>query len=188
MRSASTASTRAAATSRPSWRRSSRTTSGPSASACRRKPRRACVIEGASNCRQFITGHKFTLEQHFNADGAYVLTGVTHFGARLGRVPVGHDGRVHLREQLHLHPRRLCLSGPPRTTPKPVVQGTQTAVVVGPGGRGDLHGQVRPGEGAVPLGPRGQERRRQLLLDPRRAALGGQAAGARPSGRASARR
>ena len=36
-------------------------------------------------------------------------------------------------------------------------QGPQTAVVVGPPGRGDLHRQVRPGEGPVPLGPRGKK-------------------------------
>ena len=41
-----------------------------------------------------------------------------------------------------------------------------------PAGRGDLHRQVRPGEGPVPLGPRGQERRRQLVLDPRGARSG----------------
>ena len=57
---------------------------------------------------------------------------------------------------------------PRRTTPKPFVQGPQTAVVVGPGGRRDLHGQVRAGEGAVPLGSVRQEGREQLVLDPRR--------------------
>ena len=33
-----------------------------------------------------------------------------------------------------------------------------------PGGRGDLHRQVRPGEGAVLLGPLGEEGREQLVL------------------------
>ena len=61
---------------------------------------------------------------------------------------------------------------PKRITPKPFVQGPQTAVVVGPGGRGDLHRQVRPGEGAVPLGPLRQEGREQLVLDPRRRSRG----------------
>src|SRR6266404_2118953 len=35
-------------------------------------------IRGKSNCRQFTAGNKFTLERHFNADGQYVLTSVTH--------------------------------------------------------------------------------------------------------------
>ena len=66
---------------------------------------------------------------------------------------------------------------PPRRTPRPVVEGVQTAVVVGVAGRGDLHRQVRPREGAVPLGPRGQEGREQLVLDPRVAAVGRQGLG-----------
>ena len=36
-----------------------------------------------------------------------------------------------------------------------------------PAGRGNLARQVRPGQGPVLLGPRGQARRQQLLLDPR---------------------
>ena len=46
------------------------------------------------------------------------------------------------------------------------------------GRRGDLHRQVRPREGAVPLGPRGREEgREQLLLGPGVTAVGGQALG-----------
>ena len=30
------------------------------------------VIRGVSDCRQFASGHKFTLERHFNADGVYL--------------------------------------------------------------------------------------------------------------------
>ena len=77
---------------------------------------------------------------------------------------------------------------PKRQTPKPFVQGPQTAVVVGPGGRGDLHRQVRPGEGAVPLGPARQEGREQLVLDPRVAAVGGQELGRDLACRASGRK
>ena len=36
------------------------------------------LIEGASDCRQFTSGHTFTLERHFNSDGDYLLTSVTH--------------------------------------------------------------------------------------------------------------
>ena len=46
--------------------------------------------------------------------------------------------------------------------------------------RGDLDRQVRSGEGAVPLGPRGQERRPKLVLGARGPAVGRQAVGRRP--------
>src|SRR5205814_733650 len=36
------------------------------------------VIRGESNCRQFVTGHRFALTRHFNGDGDYVLTSITH--------------------------------------------------------------------------------------------------------------
>ena len=48
----------------------------------------------------------------------------------------------------------------PGSRPSRMVKGPQTAVVVGPGGRGDLHRQVRPGQGPVPLGPRRGRRTR----------------------------
>ena len=57
-----------------------------------------------------------------------------------------------------------------------------------PGGRGDLHRRARPGEGAVPLGPRGQARRGQLLLAPGRARPGPAPASAASTSRASGRR
>ena len=42
-----------------------------------------------------------------------------------------------------------------------------------PGGAGDPHRRVRPGARPVPLGSRGKDRRRQLVLDPREPGLGG---------------
>ena len=36
------------------------------------------VIQGAGTCRQLVSGHKFTLEKHYNADGPYLLTSVDH--------------------------------------------------------------------------------------------------------------
>ena len=48
------------------------------------------------------------------------------------------------------------------------------------GRRGDLHRQVCPGEGAVPLGPRGQARREHHLLHPRLPDVGGRRLGLHP--------
>ena len=91
------------------------------------------VIRGNSNCRHFVAGHKFTLERHFNADGQYLLTGVTHTVRYTG------DYRSNQGPAFSYHNTFTCIPvalpfRPLRTTPKPVVQGTQTAVVVGPAG------------------------------------------------------
>jgi type VI secretion system secreted protein VgrG len=104
----------------------------------------ALVIQGASNCRQFVSGHKFTLERHFNADGQYVLTGVTHSARQAG------DFRSN-GEEFHYANGFTCIPlalpyRPQRLTRKPVVQGSQTAVVVGPKGEEiftDKYGRVK---------------------------------------------
>src|SRR5262249_13014228 len=102
------------------------------------------VIHGASNCRQFVTGHKFTLERHFNADGEYVLTRLQHT-ARLGG-DYRSDGRdFHYANSFTCIPFALPFR-PARVTSKPFVQGTQTAVVVGPSGEEiftDKYGRVK---------------------------------------------
>ena len=77
---------------------------------------------------------------------------------------------------------------PKRTTPKPFVQGPQTAVVVGPAGDEiytDKYGRVKVQFHWDRLR---QEGREQLVLDPRVAAVGGQGLGRRSRRRASARR
>jgi type VI secretion system secreted protein VgrG len=50
---------------------------------------RGLVIFGSGNCRHFASGHRFRLARHFNADGPYMLTSVTH-SARAG--PDRSDG------------------------------------------------------------------------------------------------
>jgi type VI secretion system secreted protein VgrG len=92
------------------------------------------VIHGASNCRHFISGYAFTLDRHFNANGKYLLTGVRHAGRLPAEYRSGDPVESYSYEnqctcipfELPFRPRRL--------TPKPFVQGTQTAVVVGPPG------------------------------------------------------
>ncbi|HEY0006586.1 MAG TPA: type VI secretion system tip protein TssI/VgrG, partial [Pyrinomonadaceae bacterium] len=104
------------------------------------------IIKGTSNCRPLVSGHKFTLERHFNADGQYVLTNITH-AARLS----ADDYRSGEGSEFTYENTFTCIPAalpfrPPRTTPKPVVQGTQTAVVVGPAGEEiftDKYGRVK---------------------------------------------
>ncbi len=87
--------------------------------------------QGASNCHHLVSGHKFTLERHFNADGQYVLTTVQHT-AKL-------DAYRSKQETYSYNNTFTCIPfalpfRPPCVTPCPTVLGSQTAVVVGPAG------------------------------------------------------
>jgi len=91
------------------------------------------IITGAGNCRKLTSGYKFTLEKHFNADGTYVLTSVEHMARLLNAYRSGADGNFRYSNTFTAIPLALPFR-PRRITPKPFVQGTQTAVVVGPPG------------------------------------------------------
>lgn len=100
-------------------------------------------IEGTSACRQFVSGHKFALERHFNADGEYVLTHVQHDAST--NAYRSSEGVFTYANTFECIPAALPFR-PPRMTPKPVLQGTQTAVVVGPAGEEiftDKYGRVK---------------------------------------------
>jgi len=90
-------------------------------------------IEGESNCRMFTSGHRFTLQRHFNADGQYVITGAEHEVTTSTADFLAGGGETTYRNTFTCIPVALPYR-PPRVTPKPVVQGSQTAVVVGPSG------------------------------------------------------
>jgi type VI secretion system secreted protein VgrG len=102
-------------------------------------------VQGASNCRQFASGHRFTLARHWSADGDYVLTQVEH-KCSLGGNPRSGDGVC-----LDYHNKFTCIPEglpfrPARTTPRPRIEGAQTAVVVGPAGEEiytDKYGRVK---------------------------------------------
>jgi type VI secretion system secreted protein VgrG len=103
------------------------------------------TIEGRSTCRNLMSGHRFTLERHFNADGQYVLTSVQHAAT------LGLDYRSGGADRFEYRNSFTCVpfaapNRPARTTPKPFVQGSQTATVVGPGGEEiftDKYGRVK---------------------------------------------
>jgi type VI secretion system secreted protein VgrG len=110
----------------------------------------ALSIQGGSNCRQLVPGYKFTLAAEprdpqlklLNADGGYVLTGVTH-SARGDNYRSDGTG-FEYSNTFTCIPVALPFR-PQRTTPKPVV-GSQTAVVVGPPGEEiftDKYGRVK---------------------------------------------
>jgi type VI secretion system secreted protein VgrG len=90
------------------------------------------AVEGSSGCRQFSAGHKFTLERHFNADGAYVLTRVTHAASAAGSYSNAGEASEY-RNDFTCIPAGLPFR-PSQVTPKARVVGTHTATVVGPAG------------------------------------------------------
>jgi type VI secretion system secreted protein VgrG len=94
------------------------------------------IMTGSSNARGFSPGSKFTLSEHIrkemNAD--YLLTEVSH-SASVGQGY--YSGESSGQEVYSNHFTCIPFTTPfrpARITPKPVVQGPQTAVVVGPEG------------------------------------------------------
>ena len=104
------------------------------------------VIRGRSNCPQMESGHKFNLAKHFSGEGGpYVLTSVGHASTAVGDYRAGFTGDYRYENQFECIPVGLPFRTPQRT-PKPVVQGSQSAVVVGPPGEEiftDKYGRVK---------------------------------------------
>lgn len=108
------------------------------------------VVKGASDCAPLIAGFQFELFNHPGEalNGKYVLTAIQHSAEQ----SPSYDSDNYI-----LHPYTnsfTCIphgSGkapfrPPRVTPRPVVSGSQTAVVVGPPGEEifvDKYGRVK---------------------------------------------
>jgi len=105
----------------------------------------ALQIQGQSDCLQMSPGYKFVLERHFDADGDYVLTDVQH------EATVGTNYRAGEGDELKYSNTFTCLPlavpfRPERSTYRPTVYGSQTAVVVGPKGEEifvDKYGRIK---------------------------------------------
>lgn len=105
---------------------------------------RGLEVGGGSDCRHLAAGHAFALARHFNADGEYVLTRVEHAGD-LDGVYTGGAAGASYTNTFRCLPAGLPYR-PARTTPRPVIHGTQSAVVVGPPGEEiftDKYGRVK---------------------------------------------
>jgi type VI secretion system secreted protein VgrG len=103
------------------------------------------VVEGSSNCNQFTSGHKFTLEKHFDAEGRYILTSVHHIAHGGNAYRSGEGSEFVYSNSFTCIPDGLPFR-PQRVTPKPCVMGAQTALVVGPSGEEiftDKYGRVK---------------------------------------------
>lgn len=105
-------------------------------------------ITAATNCRSATSGHKFDLVEHFDGaqNGSYVIASVKH---SFRQVP-GYQGEDDQIEDAYSNSFTCIPDGvpfrPPRRTPKPVVEGLQSAVVVGPSGEEihtDKYGRIK---------------------------------------------
>jgi len=105
------------------------------------------TVTGSSVCRAFTSGYRFDLLECFREDmnnKSYVLLSVNHGATE----PVGGSGQESGQSYANSF---TCIPfdvqyRPPRLTPKPVVEGAQTAIVVGPAGEEiypDEHGRVK---------------------------------------------
>lgn len=105
------------------------------------------VISGSSVCRAFTSGYKFDLKEHYRDDmnDSYVLTEVQHVAS------VGSYSQEAAQSPAHYANHFTCIQAsvpfrPVRVTPKPFVQGPQTALVVGKSGEEiwvDKYGRVK---------------------------------------------
>lgn len=98
------------------------------------------VVQGASNCRSFCPGGKFTLKKHpcpSEAGKSYVITAIQHSASDSSYTQGSEAADQDYKNSFTCIPDSV-LFRPARITPKPTVQGVQTAVVVGPPGE-EIH-------------------------------------------------
>ncbi len=110
---------------------------------------RITTITGSSNCRAFSSGYRFNIDGYFRDDlnnKPFVLAYLDHMASeeKSYRSSSG-SGDFSYLNNFTCSPFDAPFR-PPRLTPKPVVQGTQTAIVTGPSGEEiytDEHGRVK---------------------------------------------
>jgi type VI secretion system secreted protein VgrG len=101
-------------------------------------------VDAGGNCRTLAAGYSFTLTDHFRSDfnGDYLLLSVRHEATN--NLPwQGGDG--HYENRFNCQPKSTVFR-PERRTPRPLVHGAQSAVVVGPSGEEiytDQYGRVK---------------------------------------------
>ena len=105
------------------------------------------AIEARTDFGGMVAGHKFELIRHFSDDGTYVVTEADVAFLQGGgyNSSEGDDGDEHFDVSLRCIPMELPFR-PMQVTPKPVINGTQTAVVTGPSGEEiftDKYGRIK---------------------------------------------
>ena len=105
------------------------------------------TINGSGSCRAFTSGFKFELRDYYRDDmnnKAFVLTSI-HHEATQEYVPSERDTELSYSNNFSCIPFNVPFR-PRRRTPRPVVEGIQTAIVVGPMGEEiypDEHARVK---------------------------------------------
>ncbi|NOZ52572.1 MAG: type VI secretion system tip protein VgrG [Gammaproteobacteria bacterium] len=108
------------------------------------------LTNGSSDCRRLVAGHRFTLNQHPQADmnQRYVVTAVSILAKQpqvLGEE--ADDGGSYYQVDFQCIPAELPYrAADDPNKPKPVITGVQTAIVVGPPGEEiyvDEYGRVK---------------------------------------------
>jgi len=103
------------------------------------------TLRGTSECRTFQSGHQFVFADYFKAEPKKkcLLTSVTHTARGGGYRSKGDT--AHYGNDFECIPAEVPFR-PAHLTERPVVRGSQTAVVVGPSGEEiytDEHGRVK---------------------------------------------
>ena len=91
------------------------------------------IVSGFSYCRAFSAGHRFDLTGHWNAKNPYVLLSVDHSVAQSPTYISDMMVDAPYHNSFPCLPQMFPFR-PPRVSLRPLVQGPQTAVVVGPAG------------------------------------------------------
>lgn len=105
------------------------------------------VADGAGICRSFASGYYFQLMDHYckSFNTEYVLTEIHHSATVGSAYQTGGSAAEEYSNSFSCVPKSIPFR-PARVTPRPVVQGPQTAVVVGPSGEEiytDKYGRVK---------------------------------------------
>lgn len=109
---------------------------------------RITTISGGSDCRAFSSGFKFRLQDFYREDmndKEYVLVSLDHEAIQSDYATGTADESFSYRNSFTCIPYETPFR-PVRLTPKPIVEGVQTATVVGPDGEEiytDTHGRVK---------------------------------------------
>jgi type VI secretion system secreted protein VgrG len=106
------------------------------------------TIRAASTCRTFMVGGKFKVKKHdckAEEGKTFVITAIQHSSVEPSEYSGGAGVGPHYTNSFSGMPDSVTFR-PTRATPKPVIQGSQTAVVTGPDGEEiwpDKYGRVK---------------------------------------------